>query len=313
MNAPAPNLPSVAERKSVLLTMAHRYNMEPSSFEQTLRATVVPPNTSKEQFAAFLVVAHEYSLNPLTKEIYAFPARGGGIVPIVSVDGWCHLINSHPQCNGIEFDDHVQGDKVPAITCRIWRKDREKPTVVTEYLAECHRITDPWKQYPRRMLRHKALIQCARYAFGFAGIVDPDEAERIGVGAPPTREVVSKASDGPPPPPPRPVIAKPAPKPEPAIDVDTGEILDVIEAGRSEPGEIVWEDEPQAATADDIFDGANWLKQLEHAYACCGDVEDVGNVTDQILKPRYANAFPPDRTRAVELRREHLARVQAAP
>jgi hypothetical protein len=29
------------------------------------------------------------------------------------------------------------------------------------------------------MLRHKALIQCARYAFGFGGIVDPDEAERM--------------------------------------------------------------------------------------------------------------------------------------
>jgi hypothetical protein len=29
------------------------------------------------------------------------------------------------------------------------------------------------------MLRHKALIQCARVAFGFSGIYDPDEAERI--------------------------------------------------------------------------------------------------------------------------------------
>lgn len=29
------------------------------------------------------------------------------------------------------------------------------------------------------MLRHKATIQAARYAFGFSGIVDPDEAERI--------------------------------------------------------------------------------------------------------------------------------------
>jgi hypothetical protein len=28
------------------------------------------------------------------------------------------------------------------------------------------------------MLRHKALIQAARYAFGFSGIVDPDEWER---------------------------------------------------------------------------------------------------------------------------------------
>jgi hypothetical protein len=29
------------------------------------------------------------------------------------------------------------------------------------------------------MLRHKAMIQCARLAFGFAGIFDQDEAERI--------------------------------------------------------------------------------------------------------------------------------------
>jgi hypothetical protein len=32
------------------------------------------------------------------------------------------------------------------------------------------------------MLRHKAMIQAARYAFGFAGIYDPDEAERIAEG-----------------------------------------------------------------------------------------------------------------------------------
>jgi hypothetical protein len=29
------------------------------------------------------------------------------------------------------------------------------------------------------MLRHKAMIQCARLAFGFGGIYDQDEAERI--------------------------------------------------------------------------------------------------------------------------------------
>jgi recombination protein RecT len=29
------------------------------------------------------------------------------------------------------------------------------------------------------MLRHKAMIQCARLAFGFGGIYDSDEAERI--------------------------------------------------------------------------------------------------------------------------------------
>jgi RecT family len=50
---------------------------------------------------------------------------------------------------------------------------------VTEYLAECWRDSEPWIRWPRRMLRHKALIQCARYAFGFSGIIDQDEYERL--------------------------------------------------------------------------------------------------------------------------------------
>ncbi|EKJ46221.1 phage recombination protein Bet, partial [Escherichia coli EC1869] len=40
-------------------------------------------------------------------------------------------------------------------------------------------IIGPWQSHPKRMLRHKAMIQCARLAFGFAGIYDKDEAERI--------------------------------------------------------------------------------------------------------------------------------------
>ena len=70
-----------APRRSVLIDMATRYGMEPAAFEQTLRNTVVPGSCTKEQFAAFLVVAREHDLNPLTKEIYAFPAKGGGITP----------------------------------------------------------------------------------------------------------------------------------------------------------------------------------------------------------------------------------------
>lgn len=174
------NVATINPPRSVLLTMSERYGMEPQAFEQTLRATVFPANGTKEQFAAFLLVAKEYYLNPLLKEIYAFPARNGGIQPIVPIDGWTNIINSNPQLDGIEFDDHLnEHGIVTAITCRIFRKDRAHPIVVTEYMDECARSTETWKQWPRRMLRHKALIQCARYAFGLAGIVDPDEAERI--------------------------------------------------------------------------------------------------------------------------------------
>jgi hypothetical protein len=63
--------------------------------------------------------------------------------------------------------------------CTINRKDRAHPIEVTEYFSECKRNTQPWTVSPKRMLRNKAFIQCARLAFGFAGIYDPDEAERI--------------------------------------------------------------------------------------------------------------------------------------
>ena len=59
----------------------------------------------------------------------------------------------------------------------MYRKDRDHATTCTEYLAECSRNTEPWKKWPARMLRHKAAIQTARYAFGFSGIVEPDEYE----------------------------------------------------------------------------------------------------------------------------------------
>jgi phage recombination protein Bet len=181
--------------RSVTIAMAHRYGMEPQAFEATLRATVVPANCSKEQFAAFLMVAKEYDLNPILKEIYAFPAKGGGIVPIVGVDGWMSIINGHKQFDGMEFVDTFDDEKqLTAITCQIFRKDRSHPTSVTEYMNECRRDTEPWKKWPARMLRHKAAIQAARYAFGFSGIMEPDEVERGDI-------VETKANGSVPPPP----------------------------------------------------------------------------------------------------------------
>lgn len=130
-----------------------------------------------EQLVALMIVANQYGLNPFTKEIYAFPSKGS-ITPIVSVDGWSRLINDNPNCDGIQFEQ----DDVSA-TCKIYRKDRTHPTIVTEYLSECEMSNSPvWKKYPKRMLRHKALIQCARVAFGFSGIYDEDEAHRIDGG-----------------------------------------------------------------------------------------------------------------------------------
>lgn len=292
-----------APTRSLLTEMATRYGMEPAVFASTLRATVVPKETTNEEFAAFLMVAREYELNPVLKEIYAFPKRGGGIQPIVSIDGWCNLINSHPQLNGIEFDDHKDGDKVSAITCRIWRKDREKPIVVTEYLSECVRNTDPWKQYPRRMLRHKALIQCARYAFGFAGIVDPDEAERMGADVTSMRDVT----------PPKPPA--PPPAPEPTVD-DAGEATLVPETPaprRQTRGERQQADfdkaQADAKIPDAEKDPESFLRWIDESLAPITEIGDLETAWNDSIEPRLDAMFPPDKEEALGIFRKHEARL----
>ena len=171
--------------RSIIELVASRYNMEKTAFIAVVRDQVSPKGRdakplTNEQLAALMVVANEYGLNPLTKEIYAFPAKGGGVVPILSIDGWAGLVARHKQADGYDFTytDDEQGSPI-ACTCTMYRKDRSHPIVVTEYFAECRQDTQPWRSHPRRMLRHKSLIQAARYAFGFSGIYDEDEGSRI--------------------------------------------------------------------------------------------------------------------------------------
>lgn len=163
---------------ALITKMADDAGVTEKQFYDTIMSTVMPGGkASNEQFLAFLQVANQYGLNPLTKEIYAFPAKGG-IQPVVSIDGWVKLANANPNFDGMEYEDSIEDGAVVAITCKVYRKDRAHPVTATEYMAECKRGTEPWKQWPRRMLRHKATIQAIRYAFGFAGIIDPDEADR---------------------------------------------------------------------------------------------------------------------------------------
>jgi len=165
---------------TAIAKLAERFALgNASEATEILKATAFKGPATDAQMTALCVVAQQYGLNPFTRELYAFPDRNNGIVPVVGVDGWSRIINDNAQFDGMDFK---QDDE--SCTCTIYRKDRSHPIVVTEYMTECKRDVAPWKSHPRRMLRHKAMIQCARLAFGFAGIYDQDEAERIAEAAP---------------------------------------------------------------------------------------------------------------------------------
>ena len=169
MNEPqnqiAKKAPAALKKASALEVMASRLSVDADKLYATLKSTVFK-NASNEELLALTVVANQYDLNPFLKEIYAFPAKGGGIVPIVSVDGWNKMLIRHPDFDGIEFDftDREDGS-VYSCTATIYVKGRTRPVKITEYHDECKRNTDPWNNMPRRMLRNRTLSQASRVAF----------------------------------------------------------------------------------------------------------------------------------------------------
>ena len=133
-----------------------------------------------------LMLSERLGLDPLNNEIYATeisPDSGkkARIVFVVGVDGWSKIINSHPQFDGMKFVESAPGDdELPLyFECTIFRKDRKVATSVREYMYEAHTGQGAWLTHPRRMLRHKAMVQCARICFGLSGIHEPDEASRV--------------------------------------------------------------------------------------------------------------------------------------
>jgi len=158
---------------SVINALAAKLECDPKNLIPILQKTAFSACRTDEEFQVMCMVANTYELNPLLKQIYAFPAKNGAIVPVVGVDGWLTIMNKHPQFDGIDFEDEPDG-----CTCIIYRKDRSHPTRVKEFVEECRRSTDAWKM-THRMIRNRAICQAGRIAFGITGIMLPEEAETI--------------------------------------------------------------------------------------------------------------------------------------
>lgn len=194
---PAVSVKTEEKKVKLIDAVAKRFQVDGLKLYNTLKDHVFRSNgqddtpITEDHMMSLLVIIDQYGLNPFTKEIYAFPDKRKGIIPIVGVDGWTRIINQHPQFDGVEFrfsdkTDIPKGALAPCyewIECAIYRKDRRMPIVIREYLDEAYKVNKkdsapgPWQFFPKRMLRHKALIQCARVAFSYSGIMDEDSYE----------------------------------------------------------------------------------------------------------------------------------------
>jgi phage recombination protein Bet len=140
---------------------------------------------SEADMERLLLTCEALGLSPVGRDVYAAqPESGAGVLIAVGVDGWSRIVNQHPQYDGMEFEEspELEGGVPVWIRCTIHRRDRRFSMSVKEYLCEAVRDTGAWQTHPRRMLRHKAMVQCARLAFELptiSGVYDIDEAERI--------------------------------------------------------------------------------------------------------------------------------------
>jgi hypothetical protein len=115
-----------------------------------------------------------------------------------------------------------------------------------------------------RMLRHKALIQCARYAFGFAGIYDEDEGAKIAE----MRDITPTERPTPPKP--------PAPKRKDEPKAETRDEGVTIDHADEEVREETVPNDPQEPTGgEEPFDVTAFLDEIEEALAGSQDLETL--------------------------------------
>ena len=126
------------------------------------------PQLSEATHERCLRLIAEYRLNPRADEIDLIQFEEGRWQVFITVNGWAKLINAHPAFCGIEFSEASELEEgVPLwMGCAIYRTDRVKPIEIKEYFTEMKTEHAAWQQMPRRMLRHRAMQQCARLAFG---------------------------------------------------------------------------------------------------------------------------------------------------
>ena len=178
-----------AKTHSLVARLATKFGVEPGRLLKCLTCQVfkqsdgvVPTN---EEMMVLLLVCENYGLNPFNREIFAFRGKSGDIIPVVSLDGWARIVRSQKDFDGMSFSFSSNTVKVAGypgelpeyIECSMRLKGIDSPIVIQEFTVECFNPNSSvWRKWPRRMLRTRSFIQCARLAFSLTGIYDEGAA-----------------------------------------------------------------------------------------------------------------------------------------
>lgn len=109
------------EKVSLLLRLGAQWGVDHRELYSMLAKTCfrksdgTPP--SKEEMMSLLIIADQAGLNPMLGEIYAFPGKNGGIVPIVGINGWRKIAAANPEYAGVRFEFSKEKTECCGISC----------------------------------------------------------------------------------------------------------------------------------------------------------------------------------------------------
>jgi phage recombination protein Bet len=141
-------------------------------------------NPSDAEVYMFIQMCKYQQLNPFLREAYLIKYGNQPATLVTGKETFVKRAEMHPQFDGYEID--VVPDKgIPdSATCRVYRKDRNRPTTVTVDYEEYVQLKDGkpnkmWAAKPRTMLRKVALVQALREAFPttLGGLYAPEETD----------------------------------------------------------------------------------------------------------------------------------------
>lgn len=131
------------------------------------------------EFAQYSAVAIALNLNPFLREIYPIKyGKEGKMTLVTGYQVYIKRAEEFPQYDGYEIEWSGAGKELRC-TCKVFRKDRSRPTSATVFLTEYHQGNAMWNNKPHVMLEKVAIGTAFRRAFPceFGGM--PYTAEEV--------------------------------------------------------------------------------------------------------------------------------------
>lgn len=170
---------SLVNLQNQLSEVAAERRMDPQAYGDLLKQTVLK---GMDPLTAARCVGDiaRYGLDPMSGNLLFMGKRGSDVQTALTYNGWLAIARREGVTSiDVEYTDIGENE----VSARAVVKRGEEFYSRTEFLSECRRGGPVWKQMPRRMLGHRAVISALRCACGTLACASAEELQEAGFTA----------------------------------------------------------------------------------------------------------------------------------